>query len=214
MALLVFWYPETYDFCSQLPYQDHVFAAIDQQLFGCQPSLEFAQVMPQKFWSEAFNMGYYAYYYMMAAVIIFYLVCRTTHYDRATFIFLGSFFIFYLVFEFLPVAGPQYYFQALHDIYGTDPFTSLPWPLPSVGHYFSTHQAAMLPEAKGIFSQLVLHIDCPTQIGCIGTCRQCVITVGRQLIGCEVTRTEGSFRCQMIGYCGLRILCQNRTTSQ
>ena len=156
MALLVFWYPETYDFCSMLPYQDHVFAAIDQQLFGCQPSLEFAQVMPQTFWSEAFNMGYYAYYYMMAAVIIFYLVCRTTHYDRATFIFLGSFFIFYLVFEFLPVAGPQYYFQALHDIYGTDPFTSLPWPLPSVGHYFSTHQAAMLPEAKGIFSQLVL----------------------------------------------------------
>ena len=93
MALLVFWYPETYDFCSMLPYQDHVFAAIDQQLFGCQPSLEFAQVMPQTFWSEAFNMGYYAYYYMMAAVIIFYLVCRTTHYDRATFIFLGSFFI-------------------------------------------------------------------------------------------------------------------------
>ncbi len=156
LALLIWWYPETYDFCSILPYQDHVFASIDQQLFGCQPSLEFERTLPQMFWSEIFNMGYYSYYYLMAAVIIFYLIRRTSWYDRATFIFLGSFFIFYLVFEFLPVAGPQYYFQALHDIYGIDPFTALPSPLPSVGHYFSTHEEAMLPEARGIFGQLVL----------------------------------------------------------
>ena len=26
---LIFWYPETYDFCSQYPYLDHVFAATD-----------------------------------------------------------------------------------------------------------------------------------------------------------------------------------------
>ena len=31
---LIFWYPETYDFCSQLPYLDHVFAQIDQTLLS------------------------------------------------------------------------------------------------------------------------------------------------------------------------------------
>ena len=30
---LIFWYPETYDFCSQYPYLAHVFAATDQGIF-------------------------------------------------------------------------------------------------------------------------------------------------------------------------------------
>ena len=154
MALLIWWYPETYDFCSQLPYKDHIFAAIDQRLFGCQPSMEFERMLPQTLWSEAFNMGYYAYYYMMGAVIIYYLVKKTAEYDRATFIFLGSFFIFYLVFEFLPVAGPQFYFKALQDIYGTEGIPDNVFP--DIGNYFRTHEAMMLPEVKGIFSQLVI----------------------------------------------------------
>ncbi|MBR1378276.1 MAG: phosphatase PAP2 family protein [Bacteroidaceae bacterium] len=175
LALLVWWYPETYDFCSQLPYKDHWFAAADQQLFGCQPSLLFAEVLPQTLWSEAFNMGYYAYYYMMAAVIIYYIVRQPDDYNRATTIFLGSFFVFYLIFEFLPVGGPQYYFQALTDIYGVDVYkltghtaaaaqelikingSGTPAGMfPDVGHYFASHEAAMLPEVKGIFSQLVI----------------------------------------------------------
>ena len=175
MALLIWWYPETYDFCSQLPYKDHWFAAADQQLFGCQPSLELGLALPQTLWSEAFNMGYYTYYYLMAAVIVYYILRQPDDYNRATTIFLGSFFIFYLIFEFLPVGGPQYYFQALTDIYGVDVFkltghtaaatqelmkinstTSTTDMFPDIGRYFAQHQDAMLPEAKGLFSQLVI----------------------------------------------------------
>lgn len=147
---LAVWYPETYDFCSQLPYLDHVFAGIDQTLFGCQPALVFNTVVTSTFWSEAFNMGYYAYYYMMGATLIFYLLCRYPEADRAGFVFLASFFLFYLIFEFLPVAGPQFYFKAVGvEAAETGVF-------PAVGYYFQTHTEMLMPEIKGIFSQLVL----------------------------------------------------------
>lgn len=147
---LIFWYPETYDFCSLLPYLDHVFAGIDQTLFGCQPALVFNTVVTSTFWSEAFNMGYYAYYYMMGATIIFYLLCRYPEADKAGFIFLASFFLFYMIYEFLPVAGPQYYFKAVGvEAADTGVF-------PAVGYYFQSHTEMLMPEVKGIFSQLVL----------------------------------------------------------
>ena len=147
---LIFWYPETYDFCSQLPYLDHVFAGIDQTLFGCQPALVFNTVLSSTFWSEAFNMGYYAYYYMMGATLIFYLLCRYPEADKAGFIFLTSFFLFYLIYEFLPVAGPQFYFKAV----GTEAAET--GVFPAVGYHFQTHTEMLMPEIKGVFSQLVL----------------------------------------------------------
>ncbi|MBR1666702.1 MAG: phosphatase PAP2 family protein [Bacteroidaceae bacterium] len=146
---LIFWYPETYDFCSQLPYLDHVFAQIDQVLFGCQPALAFNQLVTDTFWSEAFNLGYYAYYYMMGATILFYLFCRYPEADKAGFVFLGSFFLYYIIYEFLPVAGPQYYFKAV----GVE--TADTGIFPAVGYYFQTHTEMLTPEIKGIFSQLV-----------------------------------------------------------
>ncbi|MBR2630259.1 MAG: phosphatase PAP2 family protein [Bacteroidaceae bacterium] len=147
---LIFWYPETYDFCSQYPYLDHVFAEIDQALFGCQPALLFNKVLSSTFWSEAFNMGYYAYYYMMGATIIFYLLCRYQQADKAGFVFLASFFMFYVIYEFLPVAGPQYYFKAV----GIE--AAAMGEFPAVGYYFQTHTEMLTPEIKGIFSQLVI----------------------------------------------------------
>lgn len=146
---LISWYPETYDFCSQYPYLDHIFAGIDQWLFGCQPALVFNILLPSTFWSEAFNLGYYAYYYMMVATLLFYLLCRYPEADRAGFIFLASFFLYYIIYEFLPVAGPQYYFKAVGtEVAGTGVF-------PAVGYYFQTNTEMISPEIKGIFSQLV-----------------------------------------------------------
>ncbi len=154
MIALIWLYPETYDFCSQFPYLDHVFAEIDRTLFGCQPALLFDKLMPETFWSEAFCMGYYAYYYLMAAVILFYLLCRYQQFDKACFIFLGTFFMFYLVYDFLPVAGPQYYFCALQELgINYDNITEYP----ALGDYFKTHTNMIAPEVKGIFSQLVTH---------------------------------------------------------
>ena len=147
---LIYWYPETYEFCSIFNYQDHVFANIDYSLFGCQPSLEFSKILDSAFWSELLSMGYYSYYYMMIAVVLFYFFARYDDFQRACFVFLASFFMFYLVFDFLPVAGPQYYYCANGvEMGNTDYF-------PEMGNYFRTHTDILPIDVKGIFSQWVL----------------------------------------------------------
>ncbi len=154
---LIWWYPETYEFCSQLPYLDHVFAGIDQQMFGCQPSLEFDKLLSGQWWSESFCFGYYAYYYMMVATVLYYLFFQFKHYERASFIFLGSFFIYYLIYEILPVAGPQYYFGAMGEN-----CLAVQGHFPELGHYFDGKTVEQMSDEmlkldiKGIFSQLVV----------------------------------------------------------
>ncbi len=149
MLGLVFWYQEVYYFTSQFPYKDHIFAALDWKLFGCQPSIEFSKCVTSAFWSEAFNCGYYSYYYMMLVTIFFYALCRPKEAERAEFIFLTSFFLFYVIYEFLPVAGPYYYFKAI----GLEAANSGNYP--DLGNYFQTNHEMLHQEVKGIFSQLV-----------------------------------------------------------
>lgn len=150
MVLLIAWYPETYEFCRLLDYQDHLFARADQLLFGCQPALEFSRAVSGKFWAEAFCLGYYAYYYIMAAVVLFYLFARYRQYQWASFVYLGSFFLFYLIYEALPVGGPQYYFLAV------DPAQAAQGAFPPLHHYFATHTEALAIEPRGLWSQLVV----------------------------------------------------------
>ena len=160
MLLLIVWYPENYDFCSQLPYLDHIFAGIDHSIFGYQPALQFSKAVSSAFWCEAFNLGYYAYYYMMAATMLFYHICRYDKADKAGFIFLGSFFTFYVIYQFLPVAGPQYYFKAVGEEAATLGI------FPEVGNYFRTNVECIPLDVRGIFSSLVLSAqeagECPT----------------------------------------------------
>lgn len=147
---LVQWYPETYEFCKQFNYQDHLFAAADWTLFGCEPSIEFSRWMNGTLWYEAFHCGYYSYYYLMLAVIAFYFCARYDDFQRASFIFLASFFIFYFIFEFLPVAGPQYYYCALGEEAARRP------EFPAMGHYFREHTDVLPIEVRGFFSRMVL----------------------------------------------------------
>ena len=149
MLGLVLWYQELYYFCSQLPYKDHIFATADWKLFGCQPSIEFSKHVTSVFWSEAFNLGYYSYYYIMFVVIIFYAIFRYDKADKAQFIFLASFFLYYIIYIFLPAAGPYYYFEAI----GLDMAASGNYP--DLGYYFQTHHDMLPSEETGIFSQLV-----------------------------------------------------------
>lgn len=149
MLGLIFWYQEVYYFCSQLPYLDHIFASVEWHIFRCQPSIEFCEHVTSTFWSEAFNCGYYSYYYLMLIVIFFYGLFRYDQLNRAEFIFLTSFFLYYAIYEFLPVAGPYYYFHAI----GIESATSGIYP--DLGHYFQTNHDMMHAEVRGIFSQLV-----------------------------------------------------------
>ncbi len=98
MCLLNYWYPDTYEFNRTLPNLDHIFAEWESVLFGCQPSLEFSRLCPWGWFSEAVNMGYFSYYPMIVIVMVFFFLCRNRHYERASFVVMCSFFIYYLIY--------------------------------------------------------------------------------------------------------------------
>ena len=151
LALLGLWYPETYDFNRLFPNLDYLFAQWEQQLFGCQPALLFSQVLPSHVASELFDMGYGSYYFMIAVIALFYFAFRYREFERATFVILASFFVYYLIYIFLPVVGPTFYYHAV----GLK--TIAAGVFPNVHDYFLTHTAS-LPSpgyTDGVFYQFV-----------------------------------------------------------
>ena len=135
--LLGDWYPDTYEFNRILPNLDHVFAQWEQAVFGFQPALLFSEKMPYAVFSELLDIGYVSYYPLIALTLLFYFFRRYDEFLRASFIVLSSFFIYYVVFLFLPVAGPTFYYLAV----GMEQITE--GVFPSVGDYFNTHQACL-----------------------------------------------------------------------
>lgn len=137
MALLSWWYPETYAFNRMFPNLDHVFAGYEQSLFGFQPSLVFAAKCGNAVFSELMCLGYTVYYPLIAVVVLFYFLWRYDRFASVSFIVLGSFFVYYVIYIFLPVAGPQYYYAAV----GLDGIAR--GSFPDLGNYFATHQEAL-----------------------------------------------------------------------
>lgn len=158
MALLSYWYPDTYEFNRLLPNLDHIFATAEQVIFGCQPALEFHQLASSNWMSEAFNMGYFAYYPMIFLVTVYYFLFRFELFEKVSFVLVAAFFIFYFVYIFVPVAGPQFYFPAI----GMD--NVLAGNFISIGDYFN-HNVGLLPGpgyADGFFYKMV---DASQQVG-------------------------------------------------
>lgn len=151
MALLSYWYPDTFDFNRIFPNLDHLFAGADIALFGCQPALMFEQLCSGFFWREAFNLGYWSYYPMIAAVTLWYFFKQQREVERCTFIIIASFYLYYFIYIFLPVAGPQFYFPVIGDI------AAASGPYPEIGNYFDIHpQITIAQEGKGgLFTSLV-----------------------------------------------------------
>lgn len=151
MALLAWWYPDTYEINRMFPNLDHLFITWEQQLFGCQPALIFSKAMPWPVVSELMAMGYVMYYPMIAATTLFYLIYRYREFERASFVILASFFIYYLIFICVPVAGPTFYYDAVGvgDI--------VKGIFPDLGYYFNAHTNCLPTPgySEGIFYQLV-----------------------------------------------------------
>ena len=72
MALLSWWYPDTYEFNRMFPNLDHVFARWEQGVFGCQPALLFSQYLSWPVFSEMMNLGYWSYYPMIAITALYF----------------------------------------------------------------------------------------------------------------------------------------------
>ena len=112
LLLLGIWYPETFEFNRHFPNLDHLFASQEQSLCGCQPALLFSKTITHPVFSELMHLGYSSYFPLIAIVTLFYFFKRYDQFLRAEFILLGAFFIYYVIFIFLPVTGPQYYYLA------------------------------------------------------------------------------------------------------
>ena len=151
LALLGWWYPDTYEINRMLPNLDHVFAQWEQDVFGCQPALLFCKAMPWPIFSEMMSLGYAAYYPMIVFVIVYYFLFRYKDYERAAFVVLAAFFVYYLVYIFLPVTGPTFYYKAV----GIDNITQ--GIFPNVHYYFNYYQDCLKTPgyADGLFYQMV-----------------------------------------------------------
>lgn len=152
MALLGSWYPDIYEFNRIFPNLDHVFAQVEQNIFGCQPALMFYTKFSHPVISELLSMGYVSYYFLMAIVVFYYFIYKYEHFEKSAFILFFSFFLSYVVFIFLPVAGPQFYFQAA----GIDNIAA--GIFPNIGHYFLDHQDCMpiIGYENGFFYHLLV----------------------------------------------------------
>ena len=137
MVFLSWWYPDTYELNRTLPNLDHVFAGCEQAVFGCQPALLFAQKAPWGWFSELMCMGYISYFPMMTILLVYYFLYRYNEFLKAAFVLLGAFFIFYVIFIFLPVTGPQFYYLAV------GPEKIAAGVFPNLGDWFLTHSERM-----------------------------------------------------------------------
>lgn len=153
LAMLSWWYPDTYMLNRVLPNLDHHFAQLEQTVFGCQPALLFSQKMPWAVWSELMYMDYSSYFLLLVVVTLYYFFRRYQELQRVFFVIIGSFFAFYVIFVLLPVTGPQYYYLAA----GLDNIEA--GVFPNVGDYFLTHDEMMtMPGySDGIFYQFMMH---------------------------------------------------------
>ena len=55
-------------------------------MFGTQPALHFCYLLPQKWMSEAFNLGYFSYYPMILVVTLFYFIYRFELFEKLSFV--------------------------------------------------------------------------------------------------------------------------------
>lgn len=151
MSLLAYWYPDTFEFNRLFPNLDHWFATAEQWLFHSQPAVEFSKHCPSMWFSEPFNMGYFCYYPMILVVTVYYFLFRFEWFEKVSCVLVTSFFIYYFIYVFVPVAGPQFYFPAI----GMD--NVMAQHFPAIGDYFN-HNDYLIPGPgfeHGFFYQLV-----------------------------------------------------------
>lgn len=189
LITLSIWYPDTYEINRIFPSFDHVFARWDQDWFGCQPSLLFSQVLPQWWVSELFCMGYFSYFPMMYVLVTWFAFRMPQHLSRVAFTVLISFYLYYFIYMFLPVGGPQFYYAAP----GVDPVQGI---FPEIGHYFRDHQNLYpMPGEGGFFRKLV---EMAQQAGERPTAAFPSSHIGVStilLILCKKYRQKGMFLC-------------------
>ncbi len=113
LILIVYLYPETDHFNNIFfENQDPFFSRIEETIFGLQPSLLLLKRFPQLWIVELMSFGYFSYYLLIFGFSLLLFLYDPDLFYRLIFVIISSFYIYYLVFVALPVAGPQYFFPS------------------------------------------------------------------------------------------------------
>ena len=111
--MLGYWYSESFYFSGILfENKDLFFYDLDAHLFGCQPSLVFSQMFPQAWFSELMYFGYFCLYIFLFGIPLWFWFHKKEHFDRVVFVLMLSVFLYYSIFDMLPVVGPQFFLAA------------------------------------------------------------------------------------------------------
>ena len=150
LGWLGYWYPDIYNIVKIMPNLDPFFAKTDQFIFNCQPALEFSKAFSGDFWSELFNMGYASYFPIIITVPLWALLFCFKRFERTATVMFCSFMLYYLVYLFLQVAGPQFYYPVV----GIENIVA--GAFPPVGDYFLHHAELTVSHAdSGFFGATV-----------------------------------------------------------
>jgi membrane-associated phospholipid phosphatase len=95
-----------------LPYLDVYFVKIEALIFHSQPSILFSSTFSSVVMVELMNMGYFSYYLIIISFPILVMIFYPQLFQKVLFYLMTSFYLYYLIFILLPVAGPQYYFSS------------------------------------------------------------------------------------------------------
>ena len=111
LILSGYFYSETV-FYNNLFFQniDPFLVKIESAIFGMQPSLEFSAYLPDKLFSELMYFAYFFFYVLILSFTLYMFIKRRNYFNKVTFQLIFSSYIFYLIFCFIPSAGPQFYF--------------------------------------------------------------------------------------------------------
>lgn len=152
LLTLSWWYPDTYLLNCHLPNLDHVFAQWEQSIFGFQPALVWSQKFSSALVSELMTMGYSLYFLMFVSLVFITFFRKYQDFQRVSFVIISSFFVYYVIFVLVPVAGPQYYYLAV----GLDNIAAGHFPQ-LAPHYFASHLECLpIPGWEdGLFHNLV-----------------------------------------------------------
>ncbi|NOQ24371.1 MAG: phosphatase PAP2 family protein [Bacteroidales bacterium] len=113
ILLIGFFYSET-DYYNNLIFEDFdsILVNFESLLFGCQPSLEFSNYIPYRWFSEIMHFGYFSFYFISFGIPLLYYFKARIEFEKTIFILISSFFFYYLIFIIFPSVDPQFYFSA------------------------------------------------------------------------------------------------------
>lgn len=143
LLMLGSWYPDTYEINKQFLNLDNVFAEWEQTVFGFQPALLFSERYSSRIVSELMYFGYFSYYLFFVVTTLIVAIRHYEKLERVTFMLMSAFFICYVIYLFLPVTGPQYYYLAagMEQIAGG--------VFPDVEHHFRSSMECMAAPGWG-----------------------------------------------------------------